>query len=103
VTEQEIEQRRREDVAAVDYHVRAVEAAQERVNGAADKIEKFEQHVKSLKDDLKAAKANLAAEEETLTKVRKRAEQVLAEGPVTISGEMVYAVAQTAHGVGSVN
>lgn len=103
MTEQEIEQKRREDVAAVDLHVREVAAAQERVNGAADKVEKFTDHLKNLREDLRAAKANLAAEEETLTKVRRRAADVLAEGPVSISGEMVYAVAETAHAQGSVN
>lgn len=103
MTEQEIEQKRREDVAAVDYHVRAVAAAQDRVNGAADKIERFEQHVKNLKGDLKAAKENLADEEETLNKARKTAERVLQDGPVTISGEMVHALADTAHGAGGVN
>ena len=103
MTEQEIEQKRREDVAAVDYHARERLAAQARVDGAQDKVSKFEDHVKNLKDDLKAAKAHLAAMQEVHDKARKRADEVLADGPVSIGGEMVYATAQTAHAQGSVN
>lgn len=90
------EQERREAVAAVAVHERQVEAAQAKVDGAADKIDKFKTHLKTLENDLRAAKKELAEEEAELGKVRKRAEGVLTDGPVTLGGHEVQAFAGVA-------
>jgi chromosome segregation ATPase len=90
------EQERREAVAAVPVHERQVEAAQERVDGAAAKVEKFAGHLDTAKTDLRLAEENLAAEQAELEEVKTRADAVLAEGPVSISGIEVAAYAGVA-------
>jgi chromosome segregation ATPase len=99
VTDHEREQARREAVAAVPVHERQVEAAQQRVDGATAKIAKFNEHVEGLTADLTAAQENLATEQADLQAVRERAAEVLAEGPVAISGIEVRAVAGVAGAV----
>lgn len=87
------EQERREAVAAVPVHERQVEAAQARIDGATRKVEKFQGHLDGIKQELQDAQEALVAEEEALRVVRIRAEEVLSEGPVSISGIEVRALA----------
>lgn len=102
MTEQE-EQERREAVAAVEVHERQVTAARARVDGAHAKREKFAQHLAAIDDEIQTANSELDREIAELEKIKALAEKVLAEGPVSISGEVVEALAGTATATGSVN
>ena len=90
------EQERREAVAAVPVHQHLVNCAKEKLDGAQEKQTKFEEHLASLKNDVKRAREELSAEEKALDEARKRAESVLADGPVTIRGREVRALAGVA-------
>lgn len=93
------EQERREAVAAVPVHEHIVACAQRKVDGAQDKLVKFEDHLKSLKDDVKRAKEELRDEQSALEAARRKAEEVLADGPVSIRGQEVRALAGVAGAV----
>jgi septal ring factor EnvC (AmiA/AmiB activator) len=90
------EQERREAVAAVPVHEHLVRYVKSKVDGAQDKVSKFEAHLSSLRDDLKRAKEELRDEEAALDEARRKAEAVLAEGPVSIRGQEVRALAGVA-------
>lgn len=90
------EQERAEAVAAVPVHERQVAAAREKADKAQAKVDKFKDHLEALREDVKRAKDELRTEQADLDKVRQRADEVLADGPVTIRGEEVHAYAGVA-------
>lgn len=83
-------------VAAVAVHERQVHAAKAKVTGAKRKMAKFAGHVDSLREDVVRAEGELNIEQATLEQVRARALEVLDQGPVTIRGEQIQALAGTA-------
>lgn len=95
MTEQE-EQARREAVAAVEVHERQVVAAQARVEGGIRKAAKFDQHVAAVREEIESAREALGCEQADLERVRRRAAEVLAEGPVSLNGAEVRALAEVA-------
>lgn len=95
MTEQE-EQARREAVAAVEVHERQVIAAQARVEGGIRKAAKFDQHAAAIREEIESAREALSSEQADLERVKTRAAEVLTEGPVSLNGTEIRALAETA-------
>lgn len=90
------EQERREAVAAVPMCEHAVACAKAKVDGAQAKLAKYAAHATALEDDVRRAKVELAAEEKALDTARQVAQEVLADGPVSIRGQEVRALSGVA-------
>lgn len=90
------EQERSQAVAAVGMHEHQAREARAAVDRVQAKVDKFEEHLKGARGDLRRARQTADDEEKALAEARKLADQVLAEGPVTIRGEKVNAYAGVA-------
>lgn len=103
MTNEEREQERRRIVAAVPVLEHQAEAAQRALDGVDETIAKFEGLVKYAKAQRGPAKDALRDAQTELEEARRRANEVLAEGPVTLSTGVVHAQADAASVAGGVN
>ena len=90
------EQERAQAVAAVPVHEHQTACAEEKVNGLIDKVSRFREHLTGAEQDLERAKRELDDERASLDRVRAQAAEVLKDGPVSIGGQEVKAIAGVA-------
>jgi len=90
------EQERAQAVAAVGMHEHQTAAAEDKVAKAEDKVAKYREHLSAAEQDLERAKQEADEERAELDRVRAVAERVLEDGPVSIGGQEVKAIAGVA-------
>jgi hypothetical protein len=90
------EQERTQAVAAVDLHDHQAEQARLAAERAADKVAKLRSHLDTAEADAERLRAVADEEAATARSARELAEQVLADGPVFITGVEVRALAGVA-------